>query len=672
MQAIHRLLSVPRERRDDLWLLEALQEAVEIEFSTVPLYLYAMWSLDDASLKGTAGSTMVSIVKQEMVHMGIAANILAGLGGRPLFINTGMQQEVIPVFPGKLKAGVHASLTAHLAPVSKALLLNTLMVIEEPDKIPAGAGGPDFKPTGEKTIGVFYDAISTQLGSLGASHALDVNRQIDLSSYFGNVAPTPFPTVAQAQQGIELILDQGEGAAGSPFGPDGKPAHFYQFASLYYEHQLTGTGAGPFSYTGTKVQFGVRANVPIDPKPAGSSDFDNDYSRMLDGIQTAWDAGSQGDLSVPIFTYMDNMGTKAIDLMNGQGGPSFTYNPVAQPRVPHEELALMAAAQPAPSYLQVQQALDRAINGMASIGAHGTFWRTLTRDEFVVKKIFGKQLVLVGDPANSNVVKALRGLTPFGSDTGTAGATLRRMPAGLPAMADADILLIENWIKQGCPLGPAAASAFQPLLFSFTTGAHFTPKQHNDYWRDFDNWSMFNAAPDVQDAIGVVFNLFPSWRDFAKDPAQEASFSTAIQGADIAPALRLLSSKQKATVERHYGNPAPLLALLDSYQQFGAGTLPDDPLRPVDPHHQMNGAALWFVWGAFVEAAVRTNVDVDFWRFLLRAILCGILNDGLERGRFTVQGFSKGQFEDVFTFVQQIAEPDLLPEVRRWYAQSGL
>lgn len=68
---------------------------------------------------------------------------------------------------------------------------------------------------------------------------------------------------------------------------------------------------------------------------------------------------------------------------------------------------------------------------MASIAAHCTFWRTLTRDEFVVKKVFGKQLVVVGDPANSNLVKALRGQLPFGSDTGRrqSAPNARRAPA---------------------------------------------------------------------------------------------------------------------------------------------------------------------------------------------------------------------------------------------------
>src|SRR5262249_48533619 len=155
--------------------------------------------------------------------------------------------------------------------------------------------------------------------------------------------------------------------------------------------------------------------------------------------------------------------------------PSFAYSQAAMPA-----LRNLNTATAAPTYGRVQQALDRAIQNMSTIGAHGPFWRTLTRDQFVVKKVFGKQVVTVGDPANSNLIKALRGLTPFGSDTGTSGATFRRMPAGLPPMPEEDITLIETWIANGCP--PDLPPASTPLALSLTTGAHFTPEQHNAYW----------------------------------------------------------------------------------------------------------------------------------------------------------------------------------------------
>jgi hypothetical protein len=102
------------------------------------------------------------------------------------------------------------------------------------------------------------------------------------------------------------------------------------------------------------------------------------------------------------------------------------------------------------TFLEVQNLLDQAV-GPGPIGAHRAFWRGTTRDEFIVKSIFGYPLVAVGDAPSSNLIKALRGQPPFGSDSGTQGATMRRMPAGRPAMAPADIDTIAEWIDGGCP-----------------------------------------------------------------------------------------------------------------------------------------------------------------------------------------------------------------------------
>lgn len=100
------------------------------------------------------------------------------------------------------------------------------------------------------------------------------------------------------------------------------------------------------------------------------------------------------------------------------------------------------------NFQQVIEILDQAIGGPeADIGAHGPFWRGITRDKFVAKKVFSKDLVVLGDGAASNLVRALKGETPFGE-----GAIFPRMPAGgLPAAPAESIALIEQWINDGCP-----------------------------------------------------------------------------------------------------------------------------------------------------------------------------------------------------------------------------
>lgn len=99
---------------------------------------------------------------------------------------------------------------------------------------------------------------------------------------------------------------------------------------------------------------------------------------------------------------------------------------------------------------RVKQILDKAIQGQ-NIGAHGVFWRPLNLEAFKTKRVFGRQLVTLGNGARSNLVLALRGEAPFGADIGTSEAIYPRMPAGFPPVSDDLIAFIEQWITDGCP-----------------------------------------------------------------------------------------------------------------------------------------------------------------------------------------------------------------------------
>lgn len=102
------------------------------------------------------------------------------------------------------------------------------------------------------------------------------------------------------------------------------------------------------------------------------------------------------------------------------------------------------------TYVRLKEILDKSVGG-EQIGAHGAFWRALDLPSFLLKRVYGKQLVVPGDPGSSNLLLALRGQTPFGSDTGNAGAAYPRMPAARPPVSDDDVQFIEEWIKDGCP-----------------------------------------------------------------------------------------------------------------------------------------------------------------------------------------------------------------------------
>ncbi len=59
-----------------------LQTAIEIEWSTIPPYLCALWSLGDEHNR-PAATCIRDVVMEEMLHLTLAANVLNALGGEP-------------------------------------------------------------------------------------------------------------------------------------------------------------------------------------------------------------------------------------------------------------------------------------------------------------------------------------------------------------------------------------------------------------------------------------------------------------------------------------------------------------------------------------------------------------------------------------------------------------
>jgi len=78
-----------------------LQTAIRLEFSTLPPYLTAFFSIREGC-NVEVQDLIRSVVLQEMLHMAQAANLLIALGGRPI-INS---RCFAPVYPGPLPGGV--------------------------------------------------------------------------------------------------------------------------------------------------------------------------------------------------------------------------------------------------------------------------------------------------------------------------------------------------------------------------------------------------------------------------------------------------------------------------------------------------------------------------------------------------------------------------------------
>ena len=106
------------------------------------------------------------------------------------------------------------------------------------------------------------------------------------------------------------------------------------------------------------------------------------------------------------------------------------------------------------NFNDVVDILDKAVGGPdADVASHGPFWRGITRDRFVEMKVGGRKLVTIGDGASSNLVLALKGEAPFGSDRDDPpeGAVVLSMPAYLDPVPAESIADIEQWINEGCP-----------------------------------------------------------------------------------------------------------------------------------------------------------------------------------------------------------------------------
>ena len=109
-------------------LRQDLQNALELEHSTIPPYLTALASIKFSYNLEVQG-ILKEIIMQEMMHMALVANILNAIGGQPSLYS----KEFIPRYPSRLPGGVHPDLIVPIEKVSLGLIRNIFMKIEQPE-----------------------------------------------------------------------------------------------------------------------------------------------------------------------------------------------------------------------------------------------------------------------------------------------------------------------------------------------------------------------------------------------------------------------------------------------------------------------------------------------------------------------------------------------------------
>jgi hypothetical protein len=305
-------------------LRKAAQLAVEVEFTTIPAYLTALYSMSQTD--NFAYQALRSVAMEEMFHVNQAANILVALGGKPRF--TGKHAPKYPCYLPH--ANPETTPLVGLCRASPQVFGSMFAAIETP----AEAGAP---PQGDNydTIGQLYDALTTAVAAYpGNPFEADpaTGRQrtdIYLGKFGGNVVKvTDKDTALQA---VNEIVKQGEGTvpATAPLIP------LEQFGTYNQYGQRTDGTYGPIMGTPYEMSHFIKfrkvsldtaafpATLPIvsngrieeytNPEAAAKAVlFDKHYSVMLHALELCFEPPSRHNPVDPYFGVVLNLMHKVL------------------------------------------------------------------------------------------------------------------------------------------------------------------------------------------------------------------------------------------------------------------------------------------------------------------------------------------------------------------------
>ena len=303
----------------------SLRTAIQLEFSTIPPYLCAEWSID--SDPSDVNVMIHGVVMQEMLHFGLACNMYNATGGS--LKGEIATPDFVPVYPTNgLPGGVHPGLLVSLLPVGSQAM-QTFMSIEYPEVTPVvqqpDTPPPPAPPT-PPTIGQFYQVIAAAFSTVfpdgSLPHNPSVNQvvtDVDSDQLFA------INTVADALNAIKEITDQGEGTSTSPdrgaFDPS-THAHYYTFAEIYYGKTISQVGNG-FQYSGPAITMPTVHNfVPQPPGAPEQQTFIRQFTTLMTQLEECWTTGLSFGTARNTMFGLQRAGTHLI-----QAGltPQFTF-----------------------------------------------------------------------------------------------------------------------------------------------------------------------------------------------------------------------------------------------------------------------------------------------------------------------------------------------------------
>ncbi|WP_411968807.1 ferritin-like domain-containing protein [Haloferax sp. YSSS75] len=336
------------ETREDLQ--EHLQWAMQVELSTIPTYLYAMYSIEDEH--SDPYKLVRSIVVEEMLHTALVANLNVAIGGQPAFYD----EAVMPSYPMDLPHH-KPPLRLNLQPCSIEFIEGVCMPIEHPRPVDGLPEDDDYE-----TIEQFYLAVEHAIESLDQREPLfetpRVARQMMDPSYYAPVefdveesgGLRPVTDLESACLAVETVIHQGEGLRDEHWADPGhhELTHYYKFKQIADGTYPLGT-VRPVPTNPTRDDF--------DPalRPVAEL-FDAVYSYtfvLMDEIYSTTDREEKDALVANLYVLMSGVlgriaryltSRPAADDTDVRAAPTFEFYRFEEPSKAATEIRELAAA----------------------------------------------------------------------------------------------------------------------------------------------------------------------------------------------------------------------------------------------------------------------------------------------------------------------------------------
>ena len=232
-----------------------LYQAAQVELSTIPVYLYTMYSIrrdkvtpvntvvEGQPLSLDAFNVFRSVVVEEMLHLGLVCNLIAATGGTVDLVQAYKDLAIPGNSPGSSYPFpmLHRwpKLTMNLGPATSDRML-ALAEIElpttlEPDQTTGGKPADMYE-----TIGDFYKTVLAKLpeaqfngqaNQLPSDYDATYYAVTDNSTDSGNLID--IRSIDDATKAIGYITNQGEGAGTHELAGAAELSHYYKFRAIY-------------------------------------------------------------------------------------------------------------------------------------------------------------------------------------------------------------------------------------------------------------------------------------------------------------------------------------------------------------------------------------------------------------------------------------------------------